>query len=765
MKERAAARIRIFSSSYKFEKKQAVDAFAFAELKRLITAKNRHESFQIVIAANSDVFYGIEFSDFTDEKGNVIPGESFRIYREHFVKISTNFHMNGFPLGRYPDALFPFEAVKAHKDNLAVAGENEILFIELATTRQTVAGIYRGVIVVSARERVEIAFEVEVKNVLLTDEVTHKSLFYVNADMMAYFEGDKSQNTYDLYKQFLIDHRLGCTELVPEYHHESDDWIVEYVDLIYNDVVNKGLSYTNIPSNRLQGVKPKTYDKETLKKYFRAIVDKCLSTGYDLFRNVCFYNWCIDEPFSWKEQHGRVSGEIAAYEKVVEDVIAEYGNWATESDYCRRILNSMRKMPHVITDFYERLDVEPTAMNYDENGKRYYYNLEKVVLCPKYDGLDTPEKRQAYTGETWWYNCGTPNSPMPAFHIDEAGYAPRIVEWMMWDFGVVGQLYWSVNHAEEMFWSDSEPDKLLHSMIKDPYGIRRGLGCNGDGTIIYPGQPYGVKGPLPSLRLEGIREGYEDYELFKRLKKSYDKHGKTATDIIARLTAPVYCNARIDGNAYAFDLAKKGFYGLLSLAECGVMLDAKVTDDGIAIAVSDKANEVRVDSKRLKKEAYGYVYEAKKQARYAIFEIVAGETKELFPIYLGEGLKVYRFNETNGAFTIKGVKSRSYDRNELVHQLLLTLDENDPKFSITFSENVLRSEKIGFIMVAGQSALYRIRSGGKLLCEGEFENPDNEIVGSVRRIDVSSEDLTDGKLTIELSKAVPFGLREVYMLA
>lgn len=760
--KKTAAKVWTFSSSYKFEKAQAVDAFANDAQKRLVTAKNRHEAFQIVIKADEDIFYGIEFSDFKDGRGNVIPKESFGVYKERFVAIATNFHTNGFPIGRYPDALFPFETVKARKDNLATAGENEILYVELATTPQTVAGIYRGEIMLFLQDRMEIAFEVEVKNVLLTDEVTHKSLFYANAEMMAHFEEDKSQETYDLYKQFLIDHRLGCTELAPQYHHENDEWIAGYADRLYDDVVNRGLSYTNIPSNQLQGVKPKTYDKETLKKYLRALIDKSLATGYDLFRKVCFFNWCIDEPFTWADRHGRVSGEIAAYEQMLEDVIAEYEKQASESDFCRQVLSSMRKMPHVITDFYERADLEPREMNYDENGERYLYDLKKVVLCPKYDGLDTPEKRRAYVGETWWYNCGTANSPMPAFHIDEAGYAPRIVEWMMSDFGVVGQLYWSVNHAEEMFWSETEPNKLLHAMIKDPYGIRRGLGCNGDGTIIYPGKPYGVRGPLPSLRFKGIRDGYEDYELLGALKRNYAKRGVSAKNILARMTAPVYHNARIDGDARAFDLAKEGLYGLLSLAELGVTLDAKTMDNEIEITVAGVADGVRVDRVSLKKQSDGYMYRTKKQARYAAFEIAVGETRETLPVYLGDGLKIYRFNETDTAFSIAGVKNRSYNYDEGIHQLSLVLDEKEPKATLVFSKLVLRSEKLGVIMVAKEAAAYRIRSGGKILLEGEFEKPDNDIVGSVRRIDVRSEELTDGALEIELSKAVPFGLREVY---
>ena len=33
----------------------------------------------------------------------------------------------------------------------------------------------------------------------------------------------------------------------------------------------------------------------------------------------------------------------------------------------------------------------------------------------------------------------------------------------------------------------------------------------GEGALIYPGAPAGVRGPVPTLRLAWIREGIEDY--------------------------------------------------------------------------------------------------------------------------------------------------------------------------------------------------------------------------------------------------------------
>ncbi len=45
---------------------------------------------------------------------------------------------------------------------------------------------------------------------------------------------------------------------------------------------------------------------------------------------------------------------------------------------------------------------------------------------------------------------------------------------------------------------------------------------NGDGYLAYPGTPFGIEGPIGSIRMEQVREGLEDYELLKMAGRRAD---------------------------------------------------------------------------------------------------------------------------------------------------------------------------------------------------------------------------------------------------
>jgi hypothetical protein len=77
-------------------------------------------------------------------------------------------------------------------------------------------------------------------------------------------------------------------------------------------------------------------------------------------------------------------------------------------------------------------------------------------------------------------------------------------------FGAIGYEFWGVS-----WWTFDPWDYGFHSFIsqsnegRDYYWVRY---PNGDGYLTYPGDRYGVNGPLSSIRLEQAREGQEDAE-------------------------------------------------------------------------------------------------------------------------------------------------------------------------------------------------------------------------------------------------------------
>lgn len=138
---------------------------------------------------------------------------------------------------------------------------------------------------------------------------------------------------------------------------------------------------------------------------------------------------------------------------------------------------------------------------------------------PLFDRFDPDDAAvRARRGERfWWYGCILPTHPHPTYHIDDDLLAARIVPWMMHRYRIVGNLYWSTTIYGK--WAgDGYVDRDPWS---DPVAWP---GANGDGFLVYPGPD----GPVPSLRLEAVRAGQEDYELLWLLEQALETSAERA---------------------------------------------------------------------------------------------------------------------------------------------------------------------------------------------------------------------------------------------
>jgi len=76
--------------------------------------------------------------------------------------------------------------------------------------------------------------------------------------------------------------------------------------------------------------------------------------------------------------------------------------------------------------------------------------------------------------------------------------------------GFSGILYWCIDHWQAG--ADPWPGAPFHS--------EGGATFPGEGVLVYPGRGAGVPGVVPSMRLNWIRDGLEDYEYVALLKKA-----------------------------------------------------------------------------------------------------------------------------------------------------------------------------------------------------------------------------------------------------
>lgn len=148
------------------------------------------------------------------------------------------------------------------------------------------------------------------------------------------------------------------------------------------------------------------------------------------------------------------------------------------------------------------------------------------IWCPKSTIAHSPffQNRLKDGDIVWQYVCISPVAPYPNFFLDEPGINHRILFWQTRRIGATGFLYWATiwwqglaptAHTGKACFPEVPLDMREQNMFTSNW-----VHVNGDGLLIYPGK--GVT-PLPSVRLEIIRDGIEDFEYFALLDELIEK--------------------------------------------------------------------------------------------------------------------------------------------------------------------------------------------------------------------------------------------------
>lgn len=151
------------------------------------------------------------------------------------------------------------------------------------------------------------------------------------------------------------------------------------------------------------------------------------------------------------------------------------------------------------------------------------------TLTSEYDHRAALQRRRMGE-EVWWYVCCGPRHPYANFFIDYPATDARTLFWAAFKYGIAGFFYYEVAMwASNLITQDiGSPSLVIHDDPEALQALREGKRWpevpwntftfsryNGDGQLIYPGPDRML---LPSLRLEVIRDGIEDYELLALLE-------------------------------------------------------------------------------------------------------------------------------------------------------------------------------------------------------------------------------------------------------
>lgn len=517
--------------------------------------RNEYESAQIIVTPESDCEYTVSVSELRSAAGDILPAEAFTVYHEKYILVETIKDFNA-PTGTgyYPDALLPYETAVEFGENAVSAGRNQGIWVTAQIPKDQKAGVYTGAFTVTAGGKsYSVPAEVTVYDFVLPDETHSKSSFMIHADEITWGELDSTVEMYEKYYDFMLDYRISPQHLPGNdyyfngYTQEKLDRFLQYAEKYTRDA---RCSHFNIPFDTMyladKGIT--SVDFDLFERTLTAMAEYSVEHQINLFEKAGTYFIFFDE----YSLNG--TGEMATYNlnmatDLCENLAATMNDWLTCEDaaFQAQLADSLAGIKHIVTGSLT-----------DE------LQVDKALVVPKVSVYNSADSRRIYAdfdrksygddGELWWYTCMEPHAPFPTYHTEDVLLSSRLLSWMAYSYNVVGNLYWNAAlYARRDKQFDNKP-------LQDFYGTAlRYPGANGDGYLLYPGRPYGIEGPVGSVRLHSIRDGNEDYEVMYALEQAYAARGVSEAyfeTLLAALSRNLYSGTQVRiGDALTTDFA------------------------------------------------------------------------------------------------------------------------------------------------------------------------------------------------------------------
>jgi hypothetical protein len=466
-------------------------------------ARNEYEPFQVVVRAGRKRLTGVRAaaSDLKSADGSVIDSSHLVFYREEYVRVTKSSPRATEGTGWYPDALIPFSTPAPKRRGKARFAQapfnverntNQPIWIDVFVPRDAGRGVYEGTVTVTAEGEapVEIAVRLTVWDFTLPDTPSMRSNFgKLGTDIADKHAVEMNSEAFRIpewhYGAALAEHRIS--PIIPNtlYPIVRDDGSIDPT------TTHEGLErwietfhVTGVPL-RLLGEDPAGRDRARNLTHLRAMYEYLEAHDWEDMA----YVYVLDEP-----------------------------NSASEYEEVRR----RAKLVHEAQPGIEVLCTEQPGPSDPKWGTLVGSVDIWTPLWTLFDEAIVAERQRA-GDEVWSYTAltqGAKGRDTPYWEIDFPLLDFRIPAWISWRYGLTGMLYWSpVNWR---FTSDVWTDPATYRAGGDVY--------NGEGALIYPGVQAGIDGPVVSMRLKQIREGFEDYEYLQLLADRGDR--KFAEEIV-----------------------------------------------------------------------------------------------------------------------------------------------------------------------------------------------------------------------------------------
>lgn len=461
---------------------------------RLKAAANEYEPFRIIIHAGTHPLKDVNviISNLKNNKEE-ISYDNFQLYRAHYLNITEPSYRTQNQAGWYPDALIPFSDPRFDDniDNIIYravpfdidTAKNAEVWCDLFVPSGTKPGNYRGKVIVfsGTKKLAKLPVELEVWNFELPDKISMRSRF-----------GSFSEDLRRFHKIM-----LGVDENSPEFVEMEDVFIQE---LLKHRAVARTLGNIWPDWNAKDGI----IEKGEAERLKWLVEENHVNSLYFPFIQAGKPNTSKDYIKATSEWLKKLGYFDIAYIKLEDEP-----NNAEEYEIVRQ-QGAMIK--EAVPDL-KRLCTEQTLTSNPDWGDLYG---AVDIWCPLWGLWDekTAEERLSLGEELWSYtalNQGPKGTPWWQIDMDPLNY--RAPMWLSWKYNITGFAYWS-----SVYWG---PYKTPRGVWEAPHFRDRFWG---EGVLLYPGLPAGIKGFVPSIRLKLYREAAEDFEYMVLAAKTHGKN-------------------------------------------------------------------------------------------------------------------------------------------------------------------------------------------------------------------------------------------------
>ncbi|MCQ2742119.1 MAG: DUF4091 domain-containing protein [Bacilli bacterium] len=504
--------------------------------------RNGTDSSQLMIKARSEVAsYNFRPGTLRSSQGDVITAANFEVLTAHYMNcVETNEsgktgHMGD---GWYPDALIPIDKRIDAAENNVTLGNQQAIWVNCRIPKDQTPGTYlgNGILTINGVDYT-VPMKVTVYNVLLSGANHAKTLFLNWYDQVKLGEGSEyyTANMRKAYYDFVLNRGISA-----DGNYDWNKWTIG--DLDSYDSFAENFATKIMPDQRVSIYRiPSDRTAEDITGYLSALVRRNIvewnnGNHVNFFEKAAFY--LIDEPSEPTITNREPEGWKNA--KQVQSYIAN----------AKQTLSPLVEGYPVIKNGLENVrNIMPHGCEYKTiSGQGLYKDLLNStyvdIPAPQFGLLNDASILADYRRRfdtLWFYGCVSPKLPYPSYHTDTPLLGQRIIPWMQYEYDIEGQLYF----CTDLFSVDDHQVFTPRDVWNNPKSGSSGP-C-GDGQLVYPGAKYNVYGPITTLRLENIRNSYEDYELFYQLDHHLDEYNErtgssieSAKDLINEETAKMF---------------------------------------------------------------------------------------------------------------------------------------------------------------------------------------------------------------------------------